>query len=276
MPQEVKDIIALLPSTPTQLFARTIIETGMRFGETTELRSRDLDWRTGNIHLERSVADVGVAYHPEKQGRFYIKDTKGTRARITSVTADLLEDLRQHCADNEIGPDDLIFPVRIVAPHYQQSVRKPHVDLDALNLGLMPPNEKGMAYRHGTNTGYVLGKCRCEHCRTACRQYARTQRSKKATKPRSSKGKNVTGHLPNDVWAAMWNRAVKTAVLTIKPRTHDLRHAHATWLLKNGVDLHTVMRRLGHANIATTEIYLHDLKDMESGAADVIRSLMNN
>lgn len=37
-----------------------------------------------------------------------------------------------------------------------------------------------------------------------------------------------------------------------RPRIHDLRHSHASWLIAAGVDLATVQRRLGHESITTT------------------------
>ena len=47
---------------------------------------------------------------------------------------------------------------------------------------------------------------------------------------------------------------------------HDLRHAHASWLLAGGADLKTVMDRLGHAQIQTTQKYLHSLPDADDKA----------
>ena len=56
------------------------------------------------------------------------------------------------------------------------------------------------------------------------------------------------------------------ASLTV--RLHDLRHTHASILLKAGVHLKVVQERLGHASIAITgDIYSHVTPGMGKAAA---------
>jgi len=62
----------------------------------------------------------------------------------------------------------------------------------------------------------------------------------------------------------VWRPAVKKSGVDFDVRVHDLRHAHASWLLAGGSDLKSVMDRMGHAQITTTQKYLHALPDADA------------
>jgi site-specific recombinase XerD len=68
----------------------------------------------------------------------------------------------------------------------------------------------------------------------------------------------------------VWKPALVAAGIDQRVRIHDLRHAHASWLLAGGANLQVVKERLGHGSLRTTEKYLHTLPDADETALDAL------
>src|SRR5690606_17797007 len=91
----------------------------------------------------------------------------------------------------------------------------------------------------------------------------------------------VTGR-PSDAWlfshqgepirsssaGRLWRGWVETSGIARRPRLHDLRHSHASWMMARNYPLSDLSRRLGHASIkVTADTYGHLAHDAQVRAA---------
>jgi integrase len=77
-------------------------------------------------------------------------------------------------------------------------------------------------------------------------------------------------HLLSDAFGKLVKRSGLPRI-----RLHDLRHTHATLLLKSGVPIKVVSERLGHATPGfTMATYQHVLPGMQAEAARAFASLL--
>ena len=256
-----------LSDATARLMVETAIESGLRWGELSELRVRDLDPVTAILTVSRAVVEVNPKFLPEGK-RFQVKDyPEDKEYRRLKLSAQIIHRLQAHVADHGLRRDDLLFFVPADSPPATAptSVSAPEA------IGLTEPNDNGRQYRHGTLSGYAAAKCRCPSCKSAYAVYRARRRAAGKDEPRGSRSRDTDGHIPADWFRRqVWEPAVDAAGLGIRVRIHDLRHAHASWLLAGGANLQVVKERLGHGSIATTEKYLHTLPEADETALDAL------
>jgi integrase len=271
-PEEFDKLYDEIPTPVAQLLVSTLIDSGMRWGEVTELRLRDLHQSSRIVTIARSVVEVDSKFHPDGE-RFAVKPyPKGRRSRRFKLSPTLVRELAAHAQSRGLGPDDLLFRFDYFLE--PSTIAEPLRSVDA--LGLTEPNVAGRTYRHGTLSAYTAGKCRCVHCRRAFAEYRAARRNEGLDDPRSPRLRDTDGHLSGQWFrTTVWKPACEAAGIDPPVRLHDLRHSHASWLLAGGASLTVVKERLGHVSIATTDKYLHTLPDADDtalAALDRVRS----
>ncbi len=70
--EEFDRLYAALPPGTAQLLVETLIDSGLRWGEVTELRVRDIHQPSGIVTVSRSVVEVDPKFHPCGE-RFAVK-----------------------------------------------------------------------------------------------------------------------------------------------------------------------------------------------------------
>ncbi|HEY5988148.1 MAG TPA: site-specific integrase, partial [Streptosporangiaceae bacterium] len=271
-PEQFDAIYEALPDALSRLLVETDIETGLRWGELTELRVNDLDMATRILTVGRTVVQVDPKFHPSGK-RFLVKQyPKDKEYRCLKLSKQLADKIGVHVAETALGPGDLIFAM---PPKVSPAARLRAVP-NLATLGFTTPNAAGRQYRHGTMSGYNAGRCRCGYCKDAAAIYRAQRRSAGKDSPRRPRTVDTDGHIPRD-WFRLnvWRPALTRAEIAFSVRAHDLRHAHASWLLAGGADLQMVKDRLGHGSISTTEKYLHTLPDADDATLDAFSKIRN-
>jgi integrase len=286
--EQFDKIHAVLPGPVSQLFVWVDVNSGLRIGELSELRVSDIhsvdddlpetEWPEEEmvyLHVQRSVQDVGTEYG-DNGGRFKISTTKNGEDRKVSLDPATTKLLLDHIETHGLSGDDLVFPL-VLFERELVTVDEPQKPMST-DLGRTDPDARGRTYKHGTATGYGPGRCRCQWCRRAMAEYRASRRASGLDrKPRkeTKRGTNISGHLPRDTWRNMfWRPAIAASGIGRATRFHDLRHTHATWLARRGVDVIELQERMGHKRLSTTQIYISKNQKPRTGAAHLMTAIM--
>ena len=285
---EAKDfqkILKKLPNDNARLFARFLIGSGCRFGEATELRVKDFNFNSKEVYVRRTVADIGKELGRGK--RFAVVEaTKNGHKRTVVVSESLLAEIKAYVSAKALSKDDLLFSKSLVLTQGKLETPSESKERKTYTVG-------SRTFQHETAYSYNVGGCRCQLCKEAVKEYrshyrkdkekgkvespSKSESLSKSDSKSPSKSESLSkseDYLPRDRWRITWNEAITQSGIGWYPKTHDLRHANATLLLKKGVDVHEVKERLGHQSITTTERYLHRIRHQQSKAAEVVNDYL--
>ena len=102
-PEQFDAIYAALPSADARLLVETAIESGLRWGELTELRVRDLDLVTRMLTVSRKATELNRGFHPEGK-RFLVSYPKDKEYRRLKLSPQISAKLQLPHQDPRPGP----------------------------------------------------------------------------------------------------------------------------------------------------------------------------
>jgi len=283
-PEAVPRILDQLPGAVARMLVELALHSGLRWGELTELRGKDVkedehDECRVYLDVQRAAVDAG-SHRTADGGRFHVEDTtKGGYDRRVGLSVAMTDQLLEYLERHHIGDEDLLFPrSRLQAEWRAANPRRARPTLDDVPAGLAPAvSATGRRYEHGTANAYDIARCRCQWCRLAkaTQRAARRAAGKdRAAVGHSRRGKNITDHCPDDWFRRdVWLPALSAAGFSRRVVFYDLRHSHATWLARSRtVDLMTLKERMGHRSIVTTQRYLSASEEVDHSAADALEA----
>jgi integrase len=196
----VEQFDAILDNIPAvyQTMVLLAIETGLRWGELIALRPVDINLKTGEVTVRRTIVEVARKNSPTGE-RMFVKDyPKDDEQRTVHIDKATCQRLREHMLEYGVRDGDLLFTSASRTPLSRNNFR----------------------------TKY-------------------------------------------------WSPAVRLAKIPHPVTFHNLRAAHASWLLAGGADIVVVKERLGHRQIMTTQQYLGTLPDAGERALAAFRKIRN-
>lgn len=266
-PEEWAQIRLNLFGEGTLLLCDLTLDCGLRYEEVTALRPVDVvdgDRRNANhLWIRQAVTWAGCAFTGLEEP-WSIGPTKGKRFRKVAVSAPVFDRVRLYIDTHQRAEQALIFDYALLrAEHAQKKQRDPRPA--RFPTGRFVNAITGRSGTHGTAHTYSLG-CRCPYCRTAAseaRFWARRAKGIQPAAPWLEDGYLADrSHTVDPIkyhWFTryVYGRAVQQARLDWNPTFHDLRHGMVSWSYDAGAPPAVVQRDAGHANVRTTQAYMH-------------------
>jgi integrase len=108
-PEQFARIYEALPTRDLRLLVEMKVETGLRWGELTELRVHDVNWQTGVLTISRVAVEIPARFHPDGQ-RFVVKPyPKDKEWRRLGLSQHIFQQLVKHA--KRFAGGDLLFCV---------------------------------------------------------------------------------------------------------------------------------------------------------------------
>jgi integrase len=256
-PHEFSAIVDALQQPQWQLLAELAVETGIRWGELAELRTRDLHEATRTLTIARTVTELHTT-GPGGQ-RFTVKDyPKNAEYRQLHLSHQLAQQLTSHIREHQLTPEDLLFSY----PHPTSQTPPPP-----------PPARQtpqpGTANNHATTADAAAPDAATPTPATATsgEHKAKTDRDEDdasapptATSPATGSA-NKSGTQPSPAPACPTTSASTTSATPTHPGCSPEEPTSKT-----------VRERLGHTSLRATERYLHTLPNTADKALTALHT----
>jgi integrase len=134
-PEQFDLIHSALPEPRWQTLIELDVESGLRWGELTELRVRDLNVASRMLTVARAVVEMNARFREADTARFVVKDyPKDKQYRRVKLSSDITTVLGQHNQSNGLNRDDLLFamPTPGADPNHTAAADTPPPDLTDL------------------------------------------------------------------------------------------------------------------------------------------------
>lgn len=269
-----------LPSEGARLLARVLVSTGCRPSEAFALTLADVSLATCKISFTKAVQRIDKEDSDDGLSTYVIGPTKTHEERHLKIDAGLTKGLHEWASSQGLGEGDLLFPRELTLPRRRATaVRRERIVLTPELVATLGTKvaASGKEYQHGTWNCYVTAKCReCDYCRQAFADYRYDLEQRKGRRGHSqgavAREEERSPLITTRMWRDRFHEACVNAELPFIPNAYQLRHTHASWLVKAGEDIKTVRNRLGHTSLSTTEVYVEVVDEGES-SADIMENL---